>query len=107
MVVTKDNKFLILVCSEEIGVTCNLAAANTLSLQLYSPIKSLYKTFLCDWLLFLKRNETAEQEDFYARGSTTAEWRAGEQAAASFQPAGSSRQDKASLFKTPPTPQRK
>lgn len=33
--------------------------------------------------------------------------RAGRQAAASFQPAGSSGQDKASLFKTPPTPQRK
>lgn len=45
---------------------------------------------------------------FFLTGwSATAEWLAGEQAAASFQPAGSSRQDKASLFKTPPTPQRK
>ena len=62
---------------------------------------------LCDWLLPLSRDETAEQEDFYTGVSTTAGWRAGKQAAASFQPAGSSGQDKASLFKTPPTPHRK
>lgn len=64
-------------------------------------------SMLCLWLLFLRRNETAEQEDSYTGGSVTAEWQAGEQAAASFQPAGSSGQDKASLFKTPPIPQRK
>lgn len=49
----------------------------------------------------------AEQEDFSTGGCTAEERRAGKQAAAGLQPTGSSGQDKASLFKTPPTPQRK
>lgn len=60
---------------------------------------------LCQWLLVSRSNETVE--DSHTGESTTTEWQAGTQAGASFQPAGSSGQDKASLFKTPPTTQRK
>lgn len=84
-------------------VTCNLTTE--IILQFYPLIKSLNKVLLCHWLWLLWRNETAEQEDYFAGGSTTAEWRAGKQAATSFQPSGSREQDKASLFKTPPTSQ--
>lgn len=84
-----------------------MPSASNVTWQQHICFSAVEFSLLCLWLLFVRRNETAEQEDSYPGTSTTVEWQAGEQAAASFQPAGSSGQDKASLFKTPPTPQRK
>lgn len=69
----------------------------------FTKLQSMQK--LCQWLLVSRSNETVK--DSHTGESTTTEWQAGTQAGASFQPAGSSGQDKASLFKTPPTTQRK